>query len=43
LNHPVQVNTWEPLIQCIKNIAAKKGMKQLGDQQAPLVDEAENV
>jgi hypothetical protein len=38
-----QVNTREVLIRRIRNTAAKKGMKQFGEQQAPFVDEVENV
>jgi hypothetical protein len=31
------------LIRRIRNTSAKKVMKQLGEQQTPFVDEAENV
>jgi hypothetical protein len=41
--YKVEVNTREALIQRIRNTAAKKSIKQLGEQQAPFVDEAENV
>jgi hypothetical protein len=41
--YKVQVNTWEALIRRIRNTAAKKSIKQLVEQQAPFVGEAEGV
>jgi hypothetical protein len=40
--YKVEVHTREALIGRIRNTATKKGMKQLGEQQAPFVDEAVN-
>jgi hypothetical protein len=43
LKNEVQVNIREALIRRIRNTAAKKSIKQLVEQQAPFVGEAENV
>jgi hypothetical protein len=41
--YKVQVNSREALIRYIRNTAAKKSIKQLVEQQAPFVGEAESV